>query len=95
MLRQRDLHSEQPRTTVPNIIGYDANALYLWALDQSMPTGPYIRRRADTKIRGEVIDKYKSAYYLDGMDYLRIRQTNPAHVTLYTREREMRRSFSR
>uniref|UniRef100_A0A8W8MGS7 DNA-directed DNA polymerase n=1 Tax=Magallana gigas TaxID=29159 RepID=A0A8W8MGS7_MAGGI len=60
MLRQRDLHSEQPRTTVPNIIGYDANALYLWALDQSMPTGPYIRRRADTKIRGEVSDVFKS-----------------------------------
>lgn len=37
-----------PEKPCQNIIGYDANALYLWALDQSMPTGPYIRRRADT-----------------------------------------------
>lgn len=52
-----------PEKPCQNIIGYDANALYLWALDQSMPTGPYIRRRGDTGFRGEVRDKYKSAYY--------------------------------
>lgn len=51
-----------PEKPCQNIIGYDANALYLWALDESMPTGPYIRRRADTGFRGEVIDKYMSAY---------------------------------
>lgn len=28
-----------------------------------MPTGPYIRRRADTGFRGEIRDKYMSAYY--------------------------------
>ena len=27
-----------------NILGYDANALYLWAIDQTMPTGDYVRR---------------------------------------------------
>ena len=26
------------------IVGYDANALYLWALDQNMPCGGYVRR---------------------------------------------------
>ena len=26
------------------ILGYDANALYLWAIDQFMPTGDYVRR---------------------------------------------------
>lgn len=52
-----------PEKPCQNIIGYDANALYLWALDQSMPTGPHIRRRADTGFLGEVRDKYMSAYY--------------------------------
>lgn len=52
-----------PEKPCQNIIGYDANALYLWALDQSMPAGPYIRRRADTGFCGEVRDKYMSAYY--------------------------------
>lgn len=42
-----------PEKPCQNIIGYDANALYLWALDQSMPTG----------FLGEVRDKYMSAYY--------------------------------
>ena len=27
------------------IVGYDANALHLWALIQNMPTGSYTRRR--------------------------------------------------
>ena len=27
-----------------SIIGYDANALYLWAISQDMPTGPMVRR---------------------------------------------------
>lgn len=54
-----------PEEPCQNIIRYDANAFYLWALDQSMPTRPYIRRRADTGFRGEVRDKYMymSAYY--------------------------------
>lgn len=52
-----------PEKPCQNIIGYDANALYLWALDQSMPNGPYIRRRGDTGFREEVRDKYMSAYY--------------------------------
>ena len=29
------------------IVGYDADALYLWALMQDMPTGWYTRRRAE------------------------------------------------
>jgi hypothetical protein len=27
-----------------NVVGYDANALYLWAIMQDMPTGQYTRR---------------------------------------------------
>ena len=33
------------------IVGYDANALYLWAIMQDMPTGWYTRRRAENGFR--------------------------------------------
>ena len=33
------------------IVGYDANALYLWAIMQDMPTGWYTRRREENKFR--------------------------------------------
>ena len=33
------------------IVGYDANALYLWAIMQDMPTGWYTRRRAENGLR--------------------------------------------
>ena len=32
-------------------MGYDANALYLWALMQDMPTGWYTRRREERQFR--------------------------------------------
>ena len=34
-----------------SIVGYDANALYLWALMQDMPTGWYTRRREEKQFR--------------------------------------------
>ena len=33
------------------IVGYEANALYLWALIQNMPTGRYTRRLADNEFK--------------------------------------------
>ena len=33
------------------IVGYDANALYMWAIMQDMPTGWYTRRRAENGFR--------------------------------------------
>ena len=39
------------RETCRKIVGYDANALYLWALMQDMPTGWYTRRREENKFR--------------------------------------------
>ena len=33
------------------VVGYDANALYLWCLMQDMPTGSYIRRKADDQFK--------------------------------------------
>ena len=51
-----------------SILGFDANALYLQAIGQPMPVGPFIRRLADNEFRPELGDKYMSAYYW--MDWL-------------------------
>ena len=39
-------------------VGYDANALYLWALMQDMPTGSYTRRRAENGFRPQQAQPY-------------------------------------
>ena len=44
--------------TCRSIVGYDANALYLWALIQDMPTGWYTRRRAENKFRPQQAQPY-------------------------------------
>ena len=36
---------------VKKIVGYDANALYLWALMQNVPTGSYTRRMAENELK--------------------------------------------
>ena len=41
-----------------SIVGYDANALYLWALMQEMPTGWYTRRRAEKQFRPQPAQPY-------------------------------------
>ena len=43
---------------VASVIGLDANALYLHALTQDMPTGLPIRRRKESGFRPEYLDKY-------------------------------------
>ena len=40
------------------IVGYDANALYLWALMQDMPTGWYVRRRAENGFHPQQAQPY-------------------------------------
>lgn len=50
------------------IVGYDANALYLWALNQVMPTGTYVRRLNENEFRPEARDHFVSAYHW--MDWL-------------------------
>ena len=35
------------------VVGYDANALYLWAIMQNMPTGAFTRRREETRFKRE------------------------------------------
>ncbi|MCG8047362.1 MAG: hypothetical protein N0E48_17320, partial [Candidatus Thiodiazotropha endolucinida] len=50
------------------ILGFDANALYLQAIGQPMPVGPFVRRLANNDFSPELRDKYMSAYYW--MDWL-------------------------
>ncbi|XP_066285616.1 uncharacterized protein [Branchiostoma lanceolatum] len=45
-------NGREPKTC-QKVIGYDANALYLWSLMQGMPTGCYIRRRAEEDFKRE------------------------------------------
>ena len=40
------------------VVGYDANALYLWALMQDMPTGWYVRRREENGFRPQQAQPY-------------------------------------
>ena len=49
--RLRELDYGTAARTCRSIVGFDANALYLWALSQDMPTGTYTRRRADNNFR--------------------------------------------
>ena len=44
--------------TCRSIVGYDANALYLWALLQDMPTGWYVRRRAENGFHPQQAQPY-------------------------------------
>ena len=44
--------------TCRSIVGYDANALYLWALMQDMPTGWYVRRREENGFRPQQAQPY-------------------------------------
>ena len=46
------------RETCRSIVGYDANALYLWAIMQDMPTGWYTRRREENKFRPQPAQPY-------------------------------------
>lgn len=50
-LRENELGDEAK--LCQKIVGYDANALYLWAIMQQMPTGSYTRRREETGFKKE------------------------------------------
>ena len=48
---EKDVTKIRGDETCRSIVGYDANALYLWALMQDMPTGWYTRRREEKQFR--------------------------------------------
>ena len=51
-----------------SILGYDANALYLWALGQDMPTGAFLRRFESDGFKPKKMDRYMAAY--DWMEWV-------------------------
>lgn len=48
-MREKGLQPKQCQ----KLVGYDANALYLWAIMQDMPCGSYTRRRAENNFKRE------------------------------------------
>ena len=50
------IHGEE---TCRSLVGYDANALYLWALMQDMPTGWYKRRREEKQFRPQQAQPFR------------------------------------
>ena len=47
----REAEKGQAAKLCEKIVGYDANALYLWALMQNVPTGSYTRRMAENELK--------------------------------------------
>ena len=55
---EKDITKIRGEETCRSIVGYDANALYLWALMQDMPTGWYVRRREENGFRPQQAQPY-------------------------------------
>ena len=49
--------------TCQKIVGYDCNALYLWALAQAMPVGPFVRRLRKNEFKAEKSEYYTMSYH--------------------------------
>ena len=47
----REVETGQAAKTSGKIVGYDANALYLWALMQDMPTSSYTQRLVENEFK--------------------------------------------
>ena len=60
------IHND-PRKPCHKILGFDANALYPWSIDQEMPTGPFVRRRLDDAFKPRKRDR--NAMMFDWMEY--------------------------
>ena len=53
-IRELEMKSQRKKPKVcQKVVGYDANALYLWAIMQDMPTGSFTRRRKENDFRAE------------------------------------------
>ena len=50
------------------ILGFDANALYLFSIDQDMPTGSFVRRRLENGFKPQKRDRFTMMF--DWMQYL-------------------------
>ena len=76
-----------PEEICQKIIGFDANALYLWAIGQDMPVGPFIRRFSSTGFKPEKRDRIVNMY--DWMDY--ITKTENVEILHYLNNGEEKR----
>ena len=76
-----------PDEMCKKIIGFDANALYLWAIGQDMPVGPFVRRFSSTGFKPEKRDKIIKMY--QWMDYLR--ETENIEILHYLNNGEEKR----
>ena len=58
--------------TCRSVVGYDANALYLWALMQDMPCGWYTRRREEKRFQPQQAQPYgqMAAQWLTSVSYM-------------------------
>ena len=52
-----------PDNICQNILGYDANALYPYALSQSFPTGCLIDRKSENDFKPKPLNKFMDMYY--------------------------------
>ena len=66
----REIEYGEDAKTCQKIVGFDANSLYLWAIAQELPTGPYVIRNSETNFKPEYIynDGIATAYleYISG-----------------------------
>jgi G:T-mismatch repair DNA endonuclease (very short patch repair protein) len=61
---ERDVTTIRPRNyeepkACKKIIGYDANALYLWSIMQVMPTGHFVRRKSENQFWRDTTRRYE------------------------------------
>ncbi|KAK3097803.1 hypothetical protein FSP39_013348 [Pinctada imbricata] len=52
-----------PSKPCKKIVGFDANALYLFCIGQPMPTGPFVRRCLEEQFKPNKTEKYMLAYH--------------------------------
>jgi hypothetical protein len=55
-------------TLCKKIVGYDANALYLWAFDQEFPVGSFVRRLSGNNFKPQFRDKFDNMFFW--MDFI-------------------------
>jgi G:T-mismatch repair DNA endonuclease (very short patch repair protein) len=82
-IRPRDY--EEPKAC-KKIIGYDANALYLWSIMQEMPTGHFVRRKSENQFRRDTPRRYE----LMAIEWLEWEaQQNGQHICHQGNDKEM------
>ena len=57
-----------PEKSCQKILGFDANMLYLYCIDQPMPTGSFVRRRLEDGFHPKKRDRYTLVF--DWMNFL-------------------------